>query len=387
MLTWSREQAGLTLEEAARLLNLKDSKKKTAAEKLEAFETGAALSRNMLNKFSKVYKRPLLTFYLTEPPRKSSKGHDFRSVPEALDPRDNYHVDVLVRDIRARQSILREALIVEDEAEQLPFIGSVTLDEGVKKVGKALCKLLDFDLNEFRSQKSYEHAFKLLRGKAEDKGINIILKGNLGSYHSDIPLKVFRAFTLSDDIAPFIVINHLEVKTARAFTLLHELTHLLLGETGVSNSIAASKVEKFCDSVASEVLLPSAEFDRFNPDLMADDILKDEISLYASDRRVSSTLVAYRLLQRGVITPARYRMLSNFYLKQAEENKQREKEANKEKDGGPNQMVIRRSYLGGLLSLAERLSFSGAISATKAGILLGVKPLQVYSMFNKAGAA
>ena len=40
MLTWARETAGLSVEEAAASLGLKDSAKATAAEKLLALEAG-----------------------------------------------------------------------------------------------------------------------------------------------------------------------------------------------------------------------------------------------------------------------------------------------------------------------------------------------------------
>ncbi|MCU7928871.1 MAG: hypothetical protein KZQ97_20900 [Candidatus Thiodiazotropha sp. (ex Dulcina madagascariensis)] len=129
MLEWARDQAGLSVEDAARLLNIASTKTATAEEKLIAYEQGKPLSRSMLGKMSKAYRRPLLTFYLNEPPKKTDRGEDFRTLPENLDPQQNFHVDVLIRDIKARQSIIRETLIDEDEAEALPFIGQVSIDQ------------------------------------------------------------------------------------------------------------------------------------------------------------------------------------------------------------------------------------------------------------------
>ena len=62
----------------------------------------------------------------------------------------------------------------------------------------------------------------------------VLLKGDLGNYRTAIDVEVFRGFAIADDIAPFVVINDNDSKAAWSFTLLHELTHLLLGQTGIS---------------------------------------------------------------------------------------------------------------------------------------------------------
>src|SRR3546814_16138482 len=62
----------------------------------------------------------------------------------------------------------------------------------------------------------------------------VLLIGNLGSHHSAIDIDAFRGFALADPIAPFVVINDRDAKTAWSFTLLHEVAHLWIGATGVS---------------------------------------------------------------------------------------------------------------------------------------------------------
>lgn len=210
------------------------------------------------------------------------------------------------------------------------------------------------------------------------------MKGNLGSYHTDIDLKIFRGFALCDDVAPFIVINHQEAKSARAFTLLHELTHLLLGQTGVSSSVVEQKIEKFCDRVASEILLSDEEFREFDAKGFDFDDLKEAIGFYAQDRRISSTQVAYRCLQSGMISKKVWRELRDYYYEQWIEGRRLEKERGRNRDGGVNQNVVRRSYLGELVNFVQRMNFSGALSTTKAGVVLGVKPLKVQNIFDSA---
>ena len=83
--------------------------------------------------------------------------------------------------------------------------------------------------------------------------------GDLGSYHTELNVEVFRGFALADEFAPFVVINPRDAAAARCFTLLHELVHLWLGEPGISGGDPLDPVEVFCNKVASNFLLPDEE--------------------------------------------------------------------------------------------------------------------------------
>ncbi len=114
ILSWARKTSNLSIEDAAHKLKLADSKDISAAEKLAAFENGTKEpSRSLLNRMSKLYHRPLLTFYLDKPPGIGDRGEDFRTLPEGFEGLENAYVDVLIRDIKARQNTIRETLIDE----------------------------------------------------------------------------------------------------------------------------------------------------------------------------------------------------------------------------------------------------------------------------------
>lgn len=382
IILWARKKSLLSLEDAAHKLNVKDSKSISAVDKLTAIESGEKEpSRSLLLRMSKQYHLPLLTFYLDRPPSIGNRGEDFRTLPVEFDETGNVNVDILIRDIKARQSTVRETLVDADEEKRLEFIGKHKVDDGVASVVQTIRTLLNFELNEYRSQSNHKEAFRFLRQKIEARGIFVLLKGNLGSYHSNIPITIFRGFVLSDDIAPFIVINDQDSESAWSFTLLHELAHLILGQTGVSSAYFDNVIEKFCNDVASEVFLPEVEFTRFKISNTNLDQLKAEISGYAFLHKLSNTHIAYRLYKRGSISKSLWNTLREFYYNKWVENREADRYKNKLKDGGPSYYVLQKYKLGTLVGLVQRLTFAGALTTTKAGMLLDIKPLKVHRLF------
>lgn len=383
ILIWARETSGLELEQAAKKLQIKDSAKKSAIAKLLAYESGEQLpTRAMLIRMANQYRRPLLTFYMQAPPSKGDRGEDFRTLPESFDPTENAQVDALIRDIRARQSLLKDTLIDEDEAIEHPFVGSMNTSKEVSVVSNAIIEALGFSSNDYRRLNKPEEAFKYLRTLTEELGIFVILAGNLGSHHSNIDINIFRGFVIADKIAPFIVINDQDSKTAWCFTLLHELTHLWLGQTGVSGAYDESRLEQFCNDVAAEILLPKKDLIQINIHNMNFSELADLINATSKSYNVSSSMISYSLYRIGKIDKVVWKDLALHFKKLWLNFKAKEKEINGRKEGGPSYYVVRRNKLGNaLVGFAERMVNSGAMSSTKASILLGVRPLKLHKLF------
>ena len=127
--------------------------------------------------------------------------------------------------------MVRAALEDEDEAEPLAFVGSRQMSDGRETVLRSLRTLIGVDTETYYGQPNADAAFGLLRRAAEDAGAFVVLQGNLGSHHTAMDTNIFRGFSLADEVAPFIVINDNDSRAAWSFTLLHELAHLLLGQT------------------------------------------------------------------------------------------------------------------------------------------------------------
>lgn len=380
ILVWARETAGLTPAEAAQRLGMRDSSGLTAVEKLAQLE-GAALvpppiSRAMLLKMSKLYRRPLLTFYLSRVPAKGVRGQDFRTLPTDYSVSDEALVDALVREIRARQSIVREAMEAEDEALPRTFIGKIKLSDGVPAAVQLLRDLLRMSRSEYRGAASHDEAFKRLRKQAEDAGIFVLLQGDLGHYRSQISIETFRGFALADSIAPFVVLNDQDTPTAWSFTLLHEITHLCLGETGISGGRPEGALEQFCNEAASKYLVDDTELQLLGVnDVTPQDMARRQITDFARPRHLSSTMVSYRLFRTGAISFSSWNELREFYRQMWLKAKARQRERARESESGPNYYVVRRHRVGdALIGFTRRMMADGALTTTKAARVLAVKP-------------
>jgi Zn-dependent peptidase ImmA (M78 family) len=378
VLRWARETAGLSLDAAAKGLQLGGARV-TGPEALAKIEGGAIEpSRPLLLRMAKTYRRPLLAFYLPRPPLQGERGEDFRTLPEERAEESAAKLDALVRDLFVRQRLVKEALEDAEEARPLPFVASIQMDQPIGRVCEQIRETLGFDLNKFREQRTTEAAFSYLRDQVEKSGVFVLLIGNLGSHHSNLSAEVFRGFALADEVSPFIVINDQDAKAAWSFTVLHELVHIWLGQTGISGGAFEKQIERFCNDVASELLVPQFELDQWKPTVERIKDLENDISDFAKTRKVSRALVAYRLYKSGRITKVSWENLTEQFRQQWLTEKASMKQAAAESEGGPTYYTVRRHRLGGaLLNIVKRTLDEGILTPTKAGKVLGVRPNNV----------
>jgi Zn-dependent peptidase ImmA (M78 family) len=334
---------------------------------------------------AKVYRRPLLAFYLNVPPRKGDRGEDFRSLLERQTDAEPL-VDALVRDIRARQSMVRILLEDEEGSSPLRFVGSARMENGVGDVLASIQQTLNIDLATFRAQRSEEAAFSLLRTKVEAAGIFVLLIGNLGSHHTALDVSAFRGFAIADSIAPFVVINDQDAKSAWSFTLLHELAHLWLGKTGVSGAFAEGQLERFCNDVASNFLLPNNEIGIVGVGRATEQELAARlVSQFAAERLISRSMVAYRLFRADLLSEEVWRQLTEQFRAEWRLARLAQRERARDREGGPNYYTVRRHRLGSaLLRFVARHVSDGSLTPTKASKVLGVKPRSVEPLLSGA---
>ena len=408
-LVWARETAGLTLEDAVYRVGIKPARGVTAVDRLAALERGENRpTRPVLLRMAQHYRRPLLAFYLSAPPPRADRGVDFRTFSGPRSRETDALIDALVRNVRSRQQMVRAALEEEDEAEPVSFVGVLTSPAGAttateppdavfaqqppaarqlqRQAARHLSQVLGSDLNaaRYHGQPTAADAFALLRSRAEDAGVFVLLRGDLGSRRTALSVDVFRGFAIADDIAPFVVINHNDSTPAWSFTLLHELVHLLLGQTGISGAQPGGGVEEFCNHVAAEWMLPARTLDEIEIGGVRE-VTEQRISEFARQRNLSHTMVAYRLLRAGRLDRPAFDRLRSTFGKHWQRQRDRSRAKARESEGGPDYYVVRRHRVGqALLRFAGRMVDSGALSTTKAARILGVRPAQVGRMLRPA---
>jgi Zn-dependent peptidase ImmA (M78 family) len=390
MLSWARENTGLAVKEAAKKLGLRDSAKATAAQKLRALEAGQrVLSHTLLPKAAATYHRPASAFYLPDPPRREERGEDFRAGASAVSARQNATLDALLREVRARQQMLREVLEDEEEARTLSFVGCAKIEDGVSAVAASIRSALGLTHESQKHAESPGRLFASLRIRAEELGVFVLLLGDVGSCHTDISEQIFRGFALADKVAPFVVINDNDAVAARAFTLVHELAHIWVGASGVSGPVRGLSdgvIERFCNDVASEILLPAEAVPDMRHLRDADDqgVLRETDSL-ATLWNVSQALVAYRFARNGWITPSAASRLFALFAERWRSERRRAKATRSPNDGGgPSYYVVRRHRLGtALLGIVRRALRGEAITHTKAARILGVSAASVEQLLQE----
>lgn len=376
VLRWAREQAELGIEEAAKRAGIGDTKKMTAGERLGRWETGEEIPiRTQVAKLAKAYYRPVLTFYMRTPPAQAEPLPDFRTLADQPFDRMGDVLAALLRRMRARQREVLELLTEEAEGvEPLPFVGRYQKPPPPEVLAADIRAVLGFDFELQRNLRNKDALFRVLRQKVEEAGVFVLLQGDLGSYHTAIEPEEFRGIALADPVAPFVVINSNDAKAAHTFTLLHELAHIWMGKTGISNLSPfadrkeAHGLEAFCNRVAAEFLMPKDSFlDTWVH--MHDRELRHAVENIAVEFSISRAAAANRLWKLRIIDGDDWLDLYESY----QEEWRTHRERLRARPGGPSYHTTKRSQLGSaLIRTVLGAVDAGAITYTRASRILGV---------------
>ncbi len=306
VLRWARERAGISPEELARKIQVKP-------ERVVEWEKSGRISIAQTDNLARSTHTPLGFLYLAEPPTDQLPIPDFRTRRQSGLPPSPDLLET-VESMQRRQSWMRDELIAEGAAP-LDFIGAWGTDDSPLEAARAMRDALRLADGWAAQESTWTDALRRLRDQAEDAGVLVVRNGVVGN---DTRRKLdpgeFQGFALVDEYAPLVFVNGADFKAAQMFTLVHELAHLLVGETGVSRFRDFRPVdhatEQFCNRAAAEFLVPESELQAFWPTARGG---IDPYEAIARRFKVSSLVAARRTLDLKLIDEDAF---SSFYRDQ-----------------------------------------------------------------------
>jgi len=244
-------------------------------------------------------------FFLPQPPALALPVPDFRTLrDEALAEPSSALLDTLYL-CQQRQNWYRDHARMHG-LPALPFVGSASVQEVPEAVAQRLRETLGLSTEARRQMPTWTDALRQLIAKAEDAGVMVMVSSVVGSNsHRKLDVGEFRGFALADGLAPLIFMNGADSKAAQMFTLAHELAHVWLGATGVSDTQAGQvpeqRTERWCNQVAAELLMPLEDLRAAH---QPNAPIPDEIQRLAREFKVSTLVALRRLFDAGYINRA-----------------------------------------------------------------------------------
>jgi Zn-dependent peptidase ImmA (M78 family) len=255
-----------------------------------------------LEAFARFTHTPIGYFFLSKPPELALPVPDFRTLrDETMMEPSSALLDTLFL-CQHRQDWFRDHARIQGMPVH-DFVGSVTVSEHPEKVALAIKQVLNLSMAERRQVSTWTDALRQLIARTEDAGVLVMVSSVVGSNsHRKLDVNEFRGFALADALAPLVFLNGADSKAAQMFTLAHELAHIWLGESGISDPSAGQlpekQIERWCNRVAAELLLPLEELKNTHN---RDASVPEEMQRLARLFKVSTLVVLRRLFDAGVI--------------------------------------------------------------------------------------
>lgn len=370
MLTWARERSGFALADFAAKCGVPEKR-------LRDWEDGAAtVTFVKAQQLAKKAHIPFGYLFLRQPPVDDLPIPDLRTVSDRGVNKPSPELLDLIKLTLQRQQWFRDYL-VNELADPCPVVGAGSLNSSVADIVTDMRRRLNVGLYPERGNS--DDYYRDLVDRIESLGIMVMRESYLGSTTRKLRVEEFRGFAIADEYAPVIFVNHADAPGPRLFTLIHELCHMWLGITGVSDAAENAHIdsEKFCNAVAAEFLVPEEEFILQWRNAETDDWQR-AIPVVAHHFKVSKWVVARRAMTLGFISSADY---SQYIAQQIAAWNRREKAT-----GGPSYYHVRSAQLSKRFSKAVlSQAFNGHLLMREAGQLLGIKPANIRKFSEKVG--
>lgn len=384
-----RNRFGFTVEQVVEYAKITDKKRKkgqaplSATDYLHQIETGKLYpTKTELENLASLYRVPFLTFFLSAPPVFNDELVDFRTFESKRPRKDNPIIFAVKRKIKLLQNELAN-IEIKNGTKPREFVASVHPRTEIVDFVNIVRAIINFSIEQQKSLKRKDNIFKTIRTHIENIGVFVIQLGDLGSYHTAIPTSEFRGIAISAKYAPLIVVNPNDTPAAQLFSLLHELAHIFLGDTAISNvgltSCNENEKERICNAFAAEFLLPQSEI--IHVDSMKSYEINDILNVaseIADNYHVSNMVVIRRLYDTNKITKDAFNKANSIIVSNVTKNKVKPKS-----DSGPSKNIIDRARLGE--RTVQTINFAteqNILSPMAAAAILGVSVGRLYKVIS-----
>lgn len=294
MIRWARERAGRSVETLI-----------GPFPKLALWEAGdAAPTLKQLEAFAKAVHVPVGYLFLPKPLVEALPIPDFRTLDGRTIRRASPDLLETLYGCQERQTWYQDFARAL-RLPEVPFVGSAHLSEPPVEVATRIAGKMGLDLATRAAAPTWEEALRQFVRQIEQAGVLVMINGVVQSNNTrKLDPDEFRGFALADRHAPLIFVNGADSKSAQMFTLAHELAHLWLGTTAVSDASAAPlqghrREEVWCNAVAAELLVPLADLQRH---LISGEGISSAVSRLCRIFKVSSLVILRRLLDVGFLS-------------------------------------------------------------------------------------
>jgi Zn-dependent peptidase ImmA (M78 family) len=290
-----RRHASQTVEAAAKKCG-------SSEDEVRDWEAGASdPPLPVLRQLADLYRIPLSAFLLSNPALPTPPTTERRVYSDGHVPEATPELAAALNRAVAMQEIARE--VMEDiSGPRFVPVGDVMPAEQLAITQREVLGVT------MRQQLAWDSDYDALNGwraAVEAQGVFVMQYGMKGAH--------VRAFSLAND-PPIMVLHRSDTPRARAFSILHEYGHILLGSAGVCEpgtsrrAMETPEPERYCNLFAGAVMVPSGVL-REDNDARAIANLGDvppdaDIDRLVRRYQASRGVIWYRLQQVGLISPA-----------------------------------------------------------------------------------
>ena len=247
LLKWARETIGLSVEMAAKKINV-DS------DVLKKWEEGIIETpTKKIKKLSEVYKRPTTVFLMNNIPDENISKKFRQLLYSNINSFSTPTLMVIRKAIRI-QTLAKDILETNDN-NFIKEISKLKLIDSYEKISEKLIESLGLNEDIISKPKNVFEQLNMWKNSIEAKGIYILEVG--------FPVSEAKGFAIYDKKVPVIVLNTNDYPHSRIFTLLHELSHFIYGEDAIDDEYSLmnfstdDKLEIKCNYLAGSILVPS----------------------------------------------------------------------------------------------------------------------------------